>query len=386
MSMKYKDKSFIVRIDINSPLENNKPLMNERIEAHAETIKYLSKNGAKVVLLSHQGRPGEKDFLEDMDKHAELLTKVVKRKIEYVPDVYSDLAIQKIKSMKNGDILLLKNVRTIKEETLELKPKEHANSEFIKNLSPLFDYFVQDAFSICHRSHASVVGFPYVLPSLKGKNLQKELKALKKLKNLKNLICVLGGAKMEEIISFLEFLSKKGRNSIVLSGGLFSIYCLKAFGYELGAEYNLKEDLVEKIKKYIKKIKIYIPQDFVFEDGSTGKIKDLPINKKICDIGKETINIYKEILRKSKNILVKGPLGIYEDERFSNGTKEIFRFISNLNAFSIICGGNTLDAIRRFKIPKNKFSHLSLGGGATIEYISGKRLPGLEVLKKARDL
>jgi phosphoglycerate kinase len=383
--MKLEGKSFIVRIDINSPIENNTPVMNERIEAHAETIRYLSKNKAKVVLISHQGRPGEKDFLEDMDKHAELLTKVVKRKVEYVPDVYGDLAIEKIKNMKNGDILLLKNVRTIKEETLELKPKEHAKSDFIKKLSCLFDYFVQDAFSICHRSHASVVGFPFVLPSFKGKNLQKELKGLKKLKNLKNLTCVLGGAKIEEIISFLDFLNKK-RKSIILSGGVFSIYCLKALGVDLGFEYNLKEEFLEKIKKYIKKLKIYVPQDFVFEDGSDGKIKDLPINKRICDIGKETIKIYKDVLKKSKNILVKGPLGIYEDERFSNGTKEIFRFISNLDAFSVMCGGNTLDAIRRFGIPKNRFSHISLGGGATIEYISGKKLPGLEVLKKARNL
>ncbi len=383
--MKLEGKSFIVRIDINSPLENNAPVMNERIEAHAETIKYLSKNGAKVVLLSHQGRPGEKDFLEDMDKHAELLTKVVKRKVEYVPDIYGDLAIQKIKSMKKGEILLLKNVRTIKEETLELSPKEHANSNFIKNLSPLFDYFVQDAFSICHRSHASVVGFPFVLPSFKGKNLQRELKALKKIKNLKKLTCVFGGAKMDEIINFLDFLSKKGKHQI-LSGGVFSIYCLKAFGYELGAEYNLKKEFLEKIKRYIKKLKIYVPQDFVFEDGSRGSIKDLPVNKKICDIGKETIKIYKDVLKSSKNILVKGPLGIYEDNRFSNGTKEIFRFISNLDAFSVMCGGNTIDAIRKFDIPKNRFSHLSLGGGATIEYISGKKLPGLEVLKKARNL
>jgi len=386
MLSKIKGRGFIVRIDINSPLENNKPVMNERIEAHAETIKYLSKNGAKVVLISHQGRSGEKDFLEDMDHHAKLLTKVLNKKVEYVPDLYGDLAIQKIKSMKNGDILLLKNVRTLKEETLELSPREHANSEFVKKLSPLFDYFIQDAFSICHRSHASVVGFPYVMKSLKGKNLQKELKALKKLKNLKNVTCVLGGAKIEEIISFLDFLAKKGKKSIVLSGGMFSIYCLKASGFELGFKYDIKEEFLEKIKNYLKKLKIYVPQDFVFEDGSKGNIKDLPINKKICDIGKETIKIYKEILKRSKNILVKGPLGIYEDERFSYGTKEIFRFISNLNAFSIMCGGNTLDAIRRFKIPKSKFSHLSLGGGATIEYISGKKLPGLEVLKKAKDL
>ncbi|MEM7826830.1 MAG: phosphoglycerate kinase [Candidatus Aenigmatarchaeota archaeon] len=378
----YKEKCVLIRVDINSPVVNGKIAMNDRIIAHAKTIKDLAKKGAKVVVLAHQGRPGDEDFL-DLEQHAKLLTRLVRKNVKYVDDLYGEKAIKSINDMKPGDIILLKNVRSIKEEMLNLSPEEHAKSAFVKTLAPLFDYFIQDAFSVCHRSHASVVGFPFVLPSYAGPMLEKELSALKRIGEVSEATFILGGAKPEECIALLKYATRKKKNKI-LTTGVFSLYCLSAAGYKLGEEEKILDKRIVEELKGIEQV--IMPIDFAVEGEKSKRkeisLEDLPTEKLIFDIGKRTIKEYKKIIEKSKIIFLKGPAGKYEDKRFQLGTREIFKAVAESKAFSIVGGGNTIDAINKFKILKSKFSHISLGGGALIDYIAGEKMPGIEVLNK----
>lgn len=381
-SVELKNKSVLLRVDINSPIINGKVVMNDRIKEHAKTIKELLRKKAKVVILAHQGRKGDEDYLESLEQHAKLLSKAVGKKIIYVDDIYG--AVERIKSLKPGEAMLLKNVRSLDEETLKISPEEHAKSKLVTTLSPLFDYFVQDAFSVCHRSQASVVGFAKVLPTVIGRVLEKEINTLKKIEKIKEGLFILGGAKIEECIILLKYIEKNRINANVLATGVFSLACASAKGYDVGNENKVDEKIVNDIKEIMKSVNISIPKDFAIEDekGKRKEIKleELPTNRKILDIGKMTIKEYSKIIKKSKFIFLKGPAGKYEDKRFRLGTREILRAVSSSKAYSIVGGGNTLDAINLLKIPKSKFSHISLAGGALLEYMAGERLPGLDVL------
>lgn len=381
-SVDLKNKAVLIRVDINSPIINGKVILNDRIKEHAKTIKELLKKKAKVVILAHQGRKGEEDYIESLEQHAKLLSKFVGKKIIYIDDIYG--AVEKIKSLKYGEAILLKNVRSLDEETLKVSAEEHAKSKLVTTLSPLFDYFVQDAFSVCHRSQASVVGFPKVLDTIIGRALEKELKSLEKIEKLSEGTFILGGAKIEECIILLKYVEKNKINAKILSSGIFSLACLSAKGYEVGNENKVDENIISEIKEMIKKVNVIIPKDFAIEDKNHKrkeiKLEDLPTDRKILDIGKATIKEYKNIIKKSKFIFLKGPAGKYEDKRFRLGTKEILNAVANSKAYSIIGGGNTVDAINLLKIPKRKFSHISLGGGALLEYLAGERLPGLEAI------
>jgi len=374
----FNGKKVLLRVDLNSPVINGKIRLNDRIAEHAKTIKELVNKKAKVAILAHQGRPGKEDFL-DLRQHAKMLTKLTGKKIRYVDDLYGNEAINKIKNMKSGEAVLLKNVRSSKLEMLALSPKRHSASDFVKTLTPLFDFFIQDAFSVCHRSHASVVGFAYAMPSIAGRVLEKELKSLEKIKKIGKATYILGGAKPEEDLALLKHASKNK----ILTAGTFCLFCLSAANCNLGKENEiLDKNIVKSLKMFMKKSNLFMPIDFVDEDGKEVELSDLPTDKLIFDIGRKTIDRYKKIIKSSKAIFLKGPVGKYEEKKFQFGTKEIFKAVADSKAFSVVGGGNTVDAINRFRIPKNRFSHVSLGGGALISYVIGKKLPGLEVLKK----
>ncbi len=387
-NIRVNNKIVLIRIDINSSIINNKIQCNDRFVEHAKTIKYLLKKKAKVVILAHQGRKGKEDFT-NLKQHAKILSMLVKKKVKYVNDLFGKKAIEEIKKLKPGQAILLQNVRQYNEETKNLSAEEHAKSKFVKNLIPFVDVFVLDAFSIAHRNHASVVGFTKAIKSYAGPVLEKELKKLEKLKNkLKNkkgkTTYILAGAKPEENILLLKQALKQ--KAIILLGGTFCLLYLAAQGKKLGKS----DELLEKHKNILKKIKkiktknIFLPIDFAIEDKGKRKeinLNESPINKPLFDIGKKTIKLYQEKIKKAKIIIVKGPLGMYENKYFALATKEIYKAIASSKAFSVVGGGNTIDAITRFKIPKKKFSYLSLGGGALLEYLSGKKLPGLVALE-----
>lgn len=378
-----KGKRVLVRVDINSPFDEKTGVIsdNDRIRAHSETIKELSVMEAKVVVIGHQGRKGDPDFTS-LEQHAKLIKMHAGMKVEFIEDIIGESALERIKSMKDGDIILLDNVRGLEEETKKASIEEHANSRFVKTLSPLFDYFVQDGFSVCHRAQASVVGFPYLIKSAAGRVLQKELESLEKISTIEKATFVLGGAKPEEDIMVLKF-AEKNPDNIVLTGGVFGLLCTAARGINIGKNMEkLDPKAIEELKPLVSFANLMIPSDHIDDDGKEIITESLPSEKLLLDIGPETSGNYGKILIESEVIFGKGPMGKYEDERFSNGTKDVLTAIANSGGFSLIGGGNTTDAIEKLKIPVEKFGHISLAGGALLEYIAGKELPGVEILKK----
>ncbi|HVP16741.1 MAG TPA: phosphoglycerate kinase [candidate division Zixibacteria bacterium] len=395
--VKVKDKVVLVRVDFNSAIDpkTHKILEDARIRAHAETtIKELSEKGAKVVILAHQGRKGDPDFIP-LKQHAEILGKILKKTVKYVDDLYGEKAKNAIKGLKSGEILVLENVRTFADETKNGTPEEHAKTELVKNLAPLADLFVNDAFAAAHRAHVSMVGFTAVLPSVAGRIMERELKSLGKvLENPeKPCIFILGGAKADDSLEISKYVLDKQIANDVLTGGVVGQVFLAAKGVNLGKpnmDYLEKKELTgflpgikALIQKYPEKIKT--PLDMAVE--VKGKRKEIPINElpteyPTYDIGTKTVDDYTKIIRKAKSIVISGPMGVYENKEFSLGTKAILEEIANSKAFSLAGGGHTISAIEEFGLAK-KISYISTAGGALIEFLMGKKLPGVTALEKA---
>lgn len=398
--IKPNNKTVILRVDINSPYDEKakKIEVSDRLIDSSETVKELSKKGAKVVILAHQGRKGDPDFLP-LKQHSQLLTKYVGKKVEYVNDIIGNKAVRKIKSLKKGQIILLDNVRFLPEETENKPTKEHSKGNIVKTLEPLADLFVNDAFSAAHRSHESIVGFTKVLPSVAGRSMEKEISSLKKIfskmKISKHDTFVLGGAKPDEPLDVMESMLKRRTVDRFLVSGVIGELFLIAKGYKLGnvnMDYLKKEgylDYLPKVKELWKKYqkKIEIPIDVAVEIKGKRKevsVEELPINSLILDIGIRTGVKYAGIIHDSKSIVMKGPSGVYEKDNFDLGTRIILEAIADSKGLSLIGGGHTLSALDKLDIDKKRFSHVSLGGGALIEYLSGKEMPGIESLKKRK--
>lgn len=374
-SFKFKGKVVLLRSDLNSNVVNGRVYLSERIKQSVITIKELKRKGAKVVIIAHQGRPGRKDFTS-LKQHAKHLSKFTS--VKFVDDVVGEKAAKSIKSLKNGEALLLDNVRSVKDE---FRPEKGKKNKLIKNLAPLFDIYVNDAFSNSHRKHASMVLFPKSLPHCIGRLMKKEVRALKKIK-LKNTLYILGGAKPEDDIKLL-----KGNK--VLAGGLFGQACLISREISLGAQENylFRNKFIDKklIKRLSKKLrKVQMPEDFAVKINGKRKelkLEEFPSKYEIFDIGSNTIEKYIKEIKKAKSVYMKGPVGFSSDEKFSKGTVSILRAIAKNKGFSVIGGGHLSDTIHKYKLPKNKFNHISLSGGALLRYIAGEKLPGLEALK-----
>jgi phosphoglycerate kinase len=395
--IKVKDKVVILRVDFNSPIDpkTQKILEDTRIRAHAETtIKELAEKGAKTVILAHQGRKGDPDFTP-LKQHAEILAKILKKPVQYVDDLYGEKAKNTIKNLKTGEILVLENVRTFPSETKDGTPEEHATTDLVKNLAPLADFFVNDAFAAAHRAHASIVGFTAVLPSTAGRIMEKELKSLSKvLENpQKPCVFILGGAKADDSLEISKYVLDKKIANCVLTGGVVGQIFLVARGFDLGKpnmeflEKNELMSLVPGIEELVHKYKdnVKTPQDVAIEINGKRKeipVKELPTDHSIFDIGTETINNYAKIIRKAKSIVVSGPMGKYEDEKFKHGTKKVLEEIAHTQAFSLAGGGHTIAAIELFKLT-SKISYVSTAGGALIEFLMGKKLPGVIALEEA---
>ena len=393
----FKDKVAIVRVDFNSPIDpkTKKILDDTRIRAHGQTtIKELMERGAKVVILAHQGRPGEPDFTP-LKQHAEILSKVLKKPVKYVDDIFGEKAQKAIKELKSGEVLVLENVRMYPKERDKGTPEEHAKTEFIQKLAPLADVFVNDAFSAAHRAHVSIVGFTAVLPSAAGRIMERELKSLSKvLENPeKPCIFILGGAKADDSLEISKYVLDNAIADNVLTGGVVGQVFLAAKDVDLG-EPNmnfLKEkeltSLIPGIKELIKKYsdKVKTPKDVAVEVNGERKevlVEELPTRYPIFDIGTKTVEKYKGIVKDAKSIVVSGPLGVFEKADFSYGTREILGAIANSKAFSLAGGGHTVAALKEFGL-KDKISYISIAGGALTEFLMGKKLPGVAALEKA---
>jgi len=393
----FKGKTALVRVDFNSPVDPNtkKVLDDTRIKAHGEsTIKELSKKGARVVVLAHQGRPGDPDFAP-LKEHAQILGRILDKSVKYVDDVFGERAQKAIKELKDGEILVSENVRTYADEQKKGTPEEHAKTEFVKKLAPLADVFVNDAFAAAHRAHVSIVGFTAVLPSVAGRIMERELKALGKVLHNPEKPCVymLGGAKADDSLKISQYVLKNRIADHILTGGVVGNLFLASKGVDLGKpsmEFLAKKELMglvsgikELMSNYPENIKV--PVDLAVEaDGKRLEISvsKLPTRYSIFDIGAETVKKYSEIIKGAKSIVVSGPMGVYENKEFIFGTKKTFEAIAASKAFSLVGGGHTIAAVEELGLTK-KMGYVSTAGGALIEFLMGEQLPGVVALEKA---
>lgn len=391
------NKTVLVRVDINSPVDPNTGIIldDTRMKLHAETITEIADKGAKTVILAHQSRPGKKDFTT-LEQHAHALSKILGRPVIYVEDIFGCAARETIARLKPGEILLLENVRFYSEEVLKRDPHLQAETHMVKKLSPVADYFINDAFATAHRSQASLVGFAFELPSGAGRVMEKELKTLYgAIKNVQRpCVYVLGGVKVDDSIMVMENVLENGSADLILTTGLVANIFLLASNTEIGKsnkEFIDKKgysDFVKVAERLIKKFKgkIIIPVDVAVSKDD--KRLDVPINKipdlPIFDIGTETIKLYAQNIRKAKTIFANGPAGVFENPEFSVGTDDILNAIASSKGFSIIGGGHLAAAAVQMGF-EGEMDHISSGGGASISLLGGEELPVVKVLEEVAD-
>ena len=394
----FENKTVLLRVDFNLPLnkKTHEILDATRIKLVLPTIKELVEKKAKIVILAHQGREGSWDFIS-LERHAKALQNLLKKDVKFVNDIFGDTAINEIKRLKPGEILLLDNVRKFPGETDKKSAEEHSNSDLVKNLSKVSDIFVNDAFAAAHRAQCSLIGFTTVLPSCAGRLMEKELNTLEKIvKNPeKPSVFLFGGAKFSDVIVTIDrILTQKTADSVLLTGLPANAF-LKAKGFNLGEknEKILNEEggnkEFEEIKKLLGKFEkfIHLPIDFGIDENNERKeieLDELPTKYSLFDIGEKTIKRFKELLSNAKTVFLSGPCGVFENKLFRKGTKEIFNFVANSNSFSIVGGGHTVAAIEQLGL-RDKISHISTGGGSLEKMMMGEKLVVVEALKKAKN-
>ncbi len=391
-----EDKTVLVRIDINSPVDPSSGIIldDTRLKLHAQTVKELSNKGAKVVLLAHQSRPGKKDFTT-LSQHAQALSDILNLRVKYTDSLFSNAAKEAIKSLKSHEILLLENARFFSEESLSRTPEEQSKTLLVRHLSPLIDYFVNDAFAAAHRSQASLVGFTVDTPSAAGRVMEKELTVIQDaLDNVEHpCVFLLGGMKPEDSIDVMENVLGNGTADSILTTGIVGNIVLWAAGVDIG-QVNKDfiasrgyEDMVEKAKELIDRFgdKVKYPIDVACDiDGQRVDIdfKEIP-NKSIFDIGVKTISYYAKEIRDAKYIFANGPAGVFEDPKFSMGTEDLINAMATSKGFTLIGGGHIAAATAGLGLEEH-MSHLSSGGGACISMLAGKKLAAVEALKNSK--
>jgi len=390
-----ENKCVLLRVDFNLPLDKNtfEILDLTRIKQALPTIKELISKKAKTVVLAHQGRPGSWDFTS-MEKHAKALSNLLSQPVKFVDDICGEKARREIENLKPREILFLDNVRKIPEEMEKKNAEEHGKSVLVKNLASLADFFVNDAIAAAHRAQCSLIGFTSVLPSCAGRLMESEIKTLEKLlkKPEKPAVFVFGGAKFSDIaITIDRLLSNNTADKIILTGLAANAFLL-AKGFNLGKDNTKKileeDENLEKIKNLLARFqdKLILPVDLAVEENGNRKeinIEELPTPHKIYDIGTKTIDLIKNILSNAKTIFLSGPCGVFEEQNFMRGTKEVFEAIAKSNAFSIAGGGHTVAAIKKLGLTKD-FSHISTGGGSLERFLMGEKLPVIEALKESK--
>lgn len=383
--MDFKHKRALVRVDFNVPMQNGAITDDTRIQAAVPTIKYLMDAGAKVILASHFGRPkgGKPQDEFRLDPVAKRLSEILGVGVVKVNDTIGNEPKAAIEAMNWGDVLLLENTRFYKEET-------DNDPAFSKSLAELADIFVNDAFGAAHRAHASTAGVAEYLPSCAGFLMEKELDALgKAIHNPERpFTAIIGGAKVSDKILVIENLLQIV-NSLIIGGGMANTF-LRAQGYETGKSL-VEEDKVELAKELIKKadakgVELVLPVDVVVAsefsaqaDVQVVPVSAIPAEWQALDIGPESIDIFAAVIRDSKTVIWNGPMGVFEMEPFAKGTFAVAEALANSEAISIIGGGDSAAAVAQAGY-EDKMTHVSTGGGASLEFLEGKELPGITAL------
>ena len=380
-----KGKKVFVRCDFNVPMDENGNITdNTRIVAALPTIKYLLEQNCKLILASHLGRPkGEFKPEYSLAPVAKELSKLLGKEVIMAKDVVGEDATSKASSLKEGEILLLENVRFHKEET-------ENDAEFSKKLASMAEVFVNDAFGTAHRAHSSTTGIASFLPAVSGFLIEKELEFLGNAVNNpeRPFVAILGGAKVSDKIGVIDSLLEKV-DTLMIGGGMAYTF-FKAQGYEVGNsicemdKLDLAKSAMEKAKQ--KGVKLMLPVDTKIgkefkadTESKTVKYTEIPADWEGFDIGAETIKMFSDELRNAKTVIWNGPLGLFEFDQFAIGTNEIAKVLSEIAATTIIGGGDSAAAVKKAGL-EDKMTHISTGGGASLEFLEGKKLPGIEAL------
>lgn len=382
-----KCKHVIVRCDFNVPQQDGKITDDSRIVAALPTIEYLIKNGAKTVLMSHLGRPkGEAKMEYSLKPVAERLGELLQKDIKFIS--CSEVVNEEVKAaatnLTEGEVMLLENVRFRKEET-------DNDPDFAKELASLGDIFVQEAFGTAHRAHASTAGIAAYLPAVSGLLIEKEVRFLgNAVENPERpFVAIMGGAKVGDKIPVIENLLKKV-DTLIIGGGMAYTF-FKAMGLEIGKSI-LDEDNVSLAGSLIKKaekcgVKLLLPVDVVaakeFNNDAEAAVfdrKNIPADMMGLDIGPKTVEVFSTALDDARTVVWNGPMGVFEMNNFAKGTLAIAEKLSAINAVTIIGGGDSAAAVEQFGLA-DKMSHISTGGGASLEFLEGKELPGIAVIE-----
>lgn len=377
-------KRVFCRFDFNVPMENGHITDDTRIRAALPTIEYLVQNGARVIMASHSGRPKGK-VVEEMRLNAvaERLSQLLGQNVIKVDDVYSEAVRQQAEQLKNGDVMLLENVR--------FHPGEEKNDEELsKQFASLADLFVNDAFGTAHRAHASTAGVARYVEGVAGFLMEKEIEFLGKALSQpeRPFTAIIGGAKVKDKIGVIENLLEKV-DTLIVGGGLSNTF-VKAQGHDVGSSL-LEEEKVELAKSFMDKaaqkgVKFLIPVDVVvadrFANDAETKIVDtnaISAGWQALDIGPKTIELYKSAILESKTVIWNGPMGVFEMDAFAEGTNAVARTLKEVNGITIIGGGDSVAAVEKAGVAE-AMTHISTGGGASLEFMEGKELPGIAVL------
>lgn len=379
-------KKVLVRCDFNVPMDENKNITdNRRIVAALDTIKYLLENNSKIILCSHLGRPkGEVNPKYSLLPVAKELSRLLGKEVKLAKDVVGEDATNLTNNMAEGDIVLLENVRFEAGE-------EKNDEELSKKFASFAEVYVNDAFGTAHRAHSSTTGVASYLPAVSGFLIEKELKFLgSSLENPERpFVAILGGAKVSDKIGVIDSLLEKV-DTLIIGGGMAYTF-FKSMGYQVGNslceldKLDLAKSLMEKAEA--KGVKLMLPIDNKvgkeFSNDTESKFvnsTEIPADWEGLDIGPKTIEMYAEELRNAKTVVWNGPLGAFEMEQFANGTNSIAKILSEVDATTIVGGGDSAAAVEKAGLA-SKFTHISTGGGASLEFLEGKKLPGIECLQ-----
>ena len=397
----FKGKTVLLRLDLNCPFDrvNNRLKDIKRIEATIPTIKELKDKSAKVVILTHQGGDLEYHNFISTEIHSKVLSDLTGFKVSFIDDICGPAARESIKNLKEGDILLLDNVRYMAEEMtlfetkLKLSATDQENTIVVKKLAPYADIYVCDAFAAAHRDQPTLVAFERLLPSAMGRLFEKEYEVLSNIMSAPEKPCIflLGGAKIEDVFDMMPKVISDNIAEDILAAGLLAQIFYIAKGVDIGKPsteliYKKKLDAyIPLAKEILEKYndKIILPSDFAFiKDGKREEFKaeDLPLCEMIVDIGSKTIENYKKMISKAKTVFVNGPAGVFEEELSEDGTKKLWKHIADSDCFSVIGGGDSIAAVSKYGLGHD-FSYICTGGGAMVRFLSGEELPVVKALK-----
>lgn len=387
----FNGKTVLVRVDFNVPIKDGKVKGDDRIKKSLPTIKYIKEQGGKIILMSHLGRPKGK-YNKDLSLRpvAQRLSEILGEDILFIDEkeVVNKEVKDKVKNLKNAEIALLENLR--------FRPEEEKNEEsFSKDLASLADIYVNDAFGTAHRAHASNVGVSKFLPSAAGFLLEKEIKYLKEsLENPKRpFVAILGGAKVSDKINLIKNLLDK-IDSIVIVGAMANTF-IKSMGKEVGKslveddKLDLARQIIDEASK--KGVNLILPEDFIeateISDDAKGQVvlaSNIDKDKMVLDIGPNSLKKIKMVLKDAKTIVWNGPAGVFEVDEFSKGTVGIAKILADSDALTIVGGGDSVAAVEKAGV-EGKISHISTGGGASLELLEGKVLPAIKALGEANE-